>query len=188
MVDIPHTDYNKYLHRAYLKRSDIKALKDAYASEEAHVYQEVLSQFPLLSLRTDIARDTSNIHTLGMGLSFGLTLLTQNKANIDKAKASRDQVYFEYQARLNQVRTDIKSSLLQREVLQKERLTLLTNLPNLKQVASDLEKAMEKGDQTFWSYEAMRSTILSCELKLLTLQESIIEEKINLQLAVGQSL
>jgi outer membrane protein TolC len=59
------------------RRLDLLALKRGYESQDATLRAAVLAQFPKISIGLNGARDTSNVKTIGVGVSLDLPLFDQ---------------------------------------------------------------------------------------------------------------
>ena len=89
------------------RRPDLTALQSAYKSQEESLYGVVLRQFPSISIGFNRARDTSNVQTAGLGVTIDLPIFNGSRGDIAVQSATREQLYAEYQARLDQAHTEV---------------------------------------------------------------------------------
>ena len=82
------------------RRPDLLALQAGYTSQEATVREQILSQFPSLSIGANRARDTGRIWTFGPFINLSLPLLNGNRGNIAVARVTRQRLNAEYHDRL----------------------------------------------------------------------------------------
>ncbi len=173
---------------AKAQRLDLLALQAGYESQEASLYRATLAQYPGFSLGLTRARDTSNVHTHGISISLDIPLFNRNRGNIAMASATREQLHEEYVARLQQTRGDIATLVADIEHIDRERISLSMQLPELAREEAVLRNAAQTRDVTLTAYEAVRGTLLDKQLKLLGLEQLRAEQQIALQLSVGASL
>lgn len=171
--------------RAQKERLDLLALRAGYASQEAALHEAVLAQFPSFNLGFTQASDTSNVHTIGLGISFNIPVFNRNRGQIAIARATRAQLYAEYVARLHQARADIATLAADIRRIDAERGALAAKLPSLTSAEAVMREAANRRDIPLLNYEAVRANLLSNELKLLALEQSAAEQQIGLDIAVG---
>lgn len=185
---MPNSDPNQLFARARRQRLDLLALRAGYASQEAAVYRAILGQYPAFSLGLSENRDTSAIHSGGPGFSFDLPLFNRNRGTIAIARASREQLYQEYVARLQQTRADIAALVADLERIAAEIAPLAQEVPKLARAEQVLREAAAGGDVTQVEYQVVRANYLDKQLKLLNLRQAAAEDQISLQLAIGLPL
>ena len=185
---IETTDAAGLFSRARQQRLDLLALKAGYESQEATLYRAVLGQYPAFSLGLNTARDTSNVHTQGIGVGLDIPIFNRNRGNIAIASSTREQLHVEYASRLQQTRADIATLVADIQRIEQERLLLLQELPELVREESVLSVAAKNRDVTLINYETVRASLLDKQLKLLSLEQVLAEQQIALQISVGSPL
>ncbi len=93
------------------RRLDLLALREGYRSADARLRAAIAGQFPAITVGVDRARDTSDINTLGGGVSVSLPIFNHNQGAIAQARASRRVLFRTYAARLFQARSEIETLL-----------------------------------------------------------------------------
>jgi len=171
---------------AQVNRLDLLALQAGYASQEAKLYQAILGQFPHFMMGINRARDNTAVQSIGTDINFDIPLFNRNRGAIAIAKATREQLYLEYIARLNQTRSDIAILIADLELVIKEENILKIQLPKMKKTEQLMRKGLDKGNITLIIYESVLTSLLTNELRLLTLKQTIGEQMIALQIAIGR--
>jgi outer membrane protein TolC len=168
-----------------LTRPDLQALQAGYRSQEADLRKAVLSQFPNISLGLTHARDVSNVHTNGLGVTLTLPLFDRNRGEIAIRRATREQLLREYQARLDQTVGDIWLLWSQIEQLQTELDDLHQRLPRLQSTVDTARGAYEAGDFSAASYLTLLNAYLSAHSAEWDLTESLWTNLIALATVMG---
>src|SRR5207248_8973779 len=89
------------------RRLDLLALKKGYESEDETLRAAILAQFPKINVGLSTARDTSDVNTIGLGVSIDLPVFDRNQGNIANEKATRQKLFDEYAGRVFEARWDI---------------------------------------------------------------------------------
>ena len=163
------------------RRPDLLALQAGYASQEAQVRAAILAQFPSLGISVNRARDTSDVETIGLGVTLSLPLLSGNRGNISIERATRDQLREEYHARLAQTATDIDRLGNLQEIIQRQNSRLDVYLPQLKVLVDRASRAYTRGDIDALTFLNMESTWVNKRLEQLNLLQSGWENRIALE-------
>ena len=167
-------------------RLDLLALQAGYASQEATLYKAILGQFPHFSLDLEKGKDNTNTPALGGMLTFDIPIINRNRGEIAIAKATREQLYQEYVARLNQTRSDIATLIADLEIVHREEEIIRKQLPEMEKAERLMREGVSKGNVTLITYESVLTSLLTNQLRLLTLQQTTTEQMIGLQIAVGK--
>jgi outer membrane protein TolC len=177
---------NKLFEEAEVYRLDLLALQAGYLSQEATLYKAVLGQFPHFTLDIIKGRDNTNVHSIGPAIGFDIPIINRNRGTIAIAKATREQLYLEYIARLNQTRSDIATLVTELSIINKEEKILRKQLPELKKAERLMRDGVSKGNITLITYESVLTSLLTNQLRLLTLEQTTAEQMIGLQIATGK--
>jgi cobalt-zinc-cadmium efflux system outer membrane protein len=161
-------------------RPDLLALKAGYESQEARVRGAILAQFPSLGIGINRARDTSNVDTLGLSISLGLPLLSGNRGNIAIERATREQLYQEYSARLAQAWGEVDQLLELQSLLQAQQRDLADYVPRLEDLVGRAARAYHRGDIDALTFLNLESTWVNKRLEQITLLQSSWENRIAL--------
>src|SRR5680860_1061570 len=93
--------FDNALHELARRRPDLVALQAGYRSQNYHLREAILAQFPSLNVGFNRARDTSDVSSVGFGITIGLPLFNRNRGEIAIQRNTRAQLRAEYQVRLN---------------------------------------------------------------------------------------
>ncbi len=177
---------NKLFEEAQVYRLDLLALQAGYASQEAKLYQAILGQFPHFTLDIIKGRDNTNVHSIGPAISFDIPIINRNRGAIAIAKATREQLYLEYIARLNQTRSDIATLVTELGIINKEVKILKKQVPEMEKAERLMREGVKNGNITLITYESILTNLLTNQLRILTLRQTITEQMIGLRIAVGR--
>ena len=119
-------------------------------------------------------------------LTFDIPIINRNRGEIAIAKATREQLYQEYVARLNQTRSDIATLIADLEIVHREEEIIRKQLPEMEKAERLMREGVSKGNITLITYESVLTSLLTNQLRLLTLQQTTTEQMIGLQIAVGK--
>lgn len=155
------------------RRPDLLALQAGYRSQEARVHAAVLAQFPALSIGLNRARDTSDVHTTGIGVTLSLPFLNGNRGQIAVQRANRAQLQRSYQARLDQVKADLALLSVRRTLTQHHRAQLATRLPELARMVKQAGYAYRARNLSALTYLNMQSTLLNKKIELADLNQAL---------------
>ncbi|EPR43088.1 outer membrane efflux protein [Desulfovibrio sp. X2] len=167
------------------RRADLLALKWGYESQDAKYRKAILDQFPALNLGFNRASDTSNVQTFGFSVTMSLPLFDRNRGNIAVAKATRERLYDDFQARLAQAGSDVARLLDDLRLLRARLAELDATLPRLDRAEAAARKAADAGEideQSYLSLHAARSAKLA---ERITLAQSLAEQRLALETTLG---
>lgn len=171
--------------RALADRLDLAALRAGYESVEGDVHKAILDQFPNLSLTVAYARDTADNRTLGPQVGFTLPLWNRNRGGIAVAKATREQLRYEYEARLFQTRAEVAAAVTGIATVRTQRATLVAQLPALRRYAEAVARAARRGDLAPATAVVAEQAVRDRELTLLQLDQQAAEQTVALELLSG---
>ena len=143
------------------RRPDLLALKAGYAAGDAKLRQAILSQFPLLNVQGNHARDNSDILSNGGAASFALPIFNGNRGHVAIEKATREQLYEEYQARLDATEAEIANAEAELASAQRSVRGLEVSVPQLEALADQATAAYTRGDIDSGAYLALVQNALS---------------------------
>jgi outer membrane protein, heavy metal efflux system len=186
-ADVP-LDAEALFARARAERLDLKALEAGYASQEAAVRKAVLDQFPSLQLTLSRSQDTAGSQTFGPAVNFTLPVWNRNQGGVAVARATREQLRAEYDARLFATRADIADLTGALTIARRERSQIAVQAAALDRLAASAEAAAARGDVARAVAEAARQSAVDKALTLAGLDQSIAEQTVTLELAVGAPL
>ncbi|MGC2423210.1 MAG: TolC family protein, partial [Nitrospirota bacterium] len=167
---------------------DLMALAAGYQSQEQKLRQAVLAQFPDLTIGVTRARDTSNVSTIGFGITMSLPIFDGNRGNIAIEDATRQKVYDEYHARLDAAYGEVSAALAGQLLLEKQLKEAAETLPELQAAAKNAEKAYREGNIDILLYTTVQSSLYDKRAEALGLRESIEEQRVQLLTLIGGEL
>lgn len=170
---------------AITERLDLAALRAGYASQEANVRQAIINQFPALNLGFSVTRDSSDNGIIGALLDFTLPLWNRNRGQIAIERATREALRAEYEARLFAVRADLAQSLALISDLHREEARLAAEIEPLQQFSDATARAAGRGDLPLATAMTARQSLRDKQLLLASVQQSLAEQYIALELASG---
>ena len=186
LPDVPDREAVAHaLGRVSQARPDLRALQAGYRSQEKILLKSVLSQFPNISVGFTKASDTSNVHTIGLGVSLNLPLFDQGQGEIAIQQATLAQLYAEYQARLDQTEGEAWRLWTEMTELTEEIRATEGLLPQLQTTAETAARAYESGDLTVSAYLTLLNTLLGAQAQFFDLKQSLWTDAIALSTVLG---
>lgn len=170
------------------RRLDLVALRHGYQSQEATVRTAILGQFPKLSLGPELARDTTAIKTIGVGLTLDLPIFDHNQAAIAQEEATRQKLYDEYASRRIAARSEIELAALEVDSINKQISAAEASIESLQRLTQTYEKALAQGNTDIVSYYSARGDLAKKQIDLTKLKQELVQQWIALELASGQFL
>ena len=170
------------------RRLDLLGLKQGYDSQDASLRAAIFAQFPKISLGFNRAGDTSNVQTLGFGVTVDIPIFDRNQGNIATERATRQKLFDEYADRLFQARSDVATALsdihhLNRQIAVGEKL-----VPTLQRLVDTARSALDEGNADVISYYQTRFNLILRQIEVLKLKQQLIETHIALEIASGRYL
>ncbi len=169
------------------RRPDLLALKAGYESQDMSYRVAILQQFPDLTVGLNRQRDTSGVYSTGFLVNFTIPV-HRNRGNIAVASATRQKLFDTYESRYAAARRDIDSILHDEPLLQRQLREDDEALVQLRIATANGQAAFDAGNLDGFDYVALRSSLLSKEIEIVTLKESILERNILLQSLIGSEL
>lgn len=178
-------DAETLFETAKAQRLDLAALRAGYYSQEAAVRKAVMDAFPSLQLTLTRAQDTGNNQTLSPAVNFTLPLWNRNRGGIALAEATREQLKAEYAARLFTTRADIAELVHQIDLETRQRAEIAAQAGPLAKLIDATEAAAQRGDVSRAAADAARQALSDKEITLATLDQTLAEQRVTLELATG---
>ncbi|MEJ2704678.1 MAG: TolC family protein, partial [Sedimentisphaerales bacterium] len=184
--DLPSAQ--KLINGMESRRLDLLALRAGYQSQEAKVRAAVKSQFPRISIGPSVGRDTENVDTAGFGVNIELPFFSRNQGNIAIERATRQQVFDEYIARLSDARFEIAKMFAEVESTRRQIDAVERSLPVLRKLAQSYKQAAKNGTADYLSYYGTLNEFHSRQIELFTLQGKLVDLGVALEIASGRYL
>ena len=169
-------------------RPDLRALQAGYEGQEQLLHKAVLSQFPNISVGFTKARDTSDVHTIGLGVTLNLPLFDRGRGEIAVQRATRDQLRAEYQARLDLATADAWQLWDEMTQLQLEIQDIEADMPRLRATIKNAGAAYHAGDLGVAPYFTMQNAFLTSTTALFDLRQSLWSDVVALSTVLGTQI
>src|SRR5207244_1895661 len=123
------------------RRLDLLALKSGYESQDATLRAAILAQFPKINLGFSTARDTTDVRTVGFGVTIDIPVFDRNQGVIATETATRQKLLDEYIGRVFAARSDIAVAIASIESLGSQIAAAETALPSLERLVQVYRQA-----------------------------------------------
>jgi outer membrane protein TolC len=170
------------------RRPDLIALQLGYAAEEMRYRAAILAQFPALVVGFTRARDTTPIYTTGIGVTLNLPIFSRNRGPIAVERATRDLLHTEYQERLNAANSGIHRILAEQRINRQQLRDVIQGLADLSQAAAKTDAAFQARDIDALVYASLQGALLAKKIERITLEQSLLEQRVALQTLIGGQL
>lgn len=170
------------------RRLDLVALTLGYESADASLRAAVKAQFPKIGLSFAKARDTSDVHTRSYGVTADLPLFDRNQGQIAVGTATRQQLFDEYVARVAEARAEVAQALSNLAVARTQLHTIDAELPELEQLATALDRAMQTRNADAQAWRDAHGTLLARRIEQTKLRQTVLELGVALEIATGRPL
>jgi outer membrane protein TolC len=170
------------------RRLDLVALTLGYKSEEANLRAAVIAQFPKIGLNIAKGNDTSNVHTISYGVTVDIPVFDRNQGQIAIGRATRQQLFDEYIARVAEARAEVTQLLADLDVARTQLQAVDDSLPQTEQLADALTKEYQARNADVLAYRDARGTLATRRMEQIQLQQSLLELSVALEIATGRPL
>ncbi len=167
------------------RRLDLLALKKGYESEEQRLRAAVLSQFPPINVGVNQARDTSYVITTGFAVTVDLPIFDRGQAGVALEKATRQQLFDEYAARVADARSTVAQLLGDVSAMNAQIESSQKTLDGLTALANNYRAAYAAGQAGAFDYYSVLNSAASKQLEIVALEEQLMETRIALELESG---
>ncbi len=170
------------------RRLDLVALRRGYESQDATLRAAILAQFPKINIGFSNARDTSNVHTFGIGATIDIPLFDRNQGVIAASTATRQKLFDEYATRVFTARSDIAIAIADIAAINDQIAAAQDAIPGFEQLVRTYEQALQQGHVDVLSAYAARSTLWQRRIDAIKLKQQLVTSWIALEIASGQYL
>lgn len=167
------------------ERPDLRALRAGYQAQDDVYRAGILAQFPMLGVGLSRAQDNTQANSAGFGLTLSLPIFNRNRGNIAVAKASRQQLYDEYQTRWQESVNEILQALDNMATLQHLSQTAVAQETQLKAQAVATQAALVRGDVAGPDALRMQLALLDRQLDQIAIHQALVEQRIALDTLMG---
>jgi outer membrane protein TolC len=170
------------------RRLDLVALARGYRSQDSALRAAIKSQFPKIGLGLTKARDTSDVKTLGGGVSVEIPLFDRRQGVIADATATRQQLFDEYYARVAEARAEVRQILANLAATRTQLEETTRSLPELEQLATAYDKAFQNHNTDALTYRDAQAALATRRMEQSKLQQELLELEVALEIATGRPL
>ncbi len=167
------------------RRLDLLALRKGYASQEARVRAAIRAQFPKISLGFAELRDTGNVGTTGFSLSISLPIFDRNRGAIAVERATRQQLFDEYTARVFDTRADVARLLADLASLRRQIEAADTSIATQERLVRISYRGLLEGNVDVLSYYNEKNKLLSMQIDELSLKQALADNWVGLETAAA---
>ena len=168
------------------RRLDLVALRRGYRSEDAALRAAIAGQFPAITIGINRARDTSDINTLGGGVSVSLPVFNHNQGRIAVARATRRLLFRTYIARLYAARSAIHRLLVTMRYLRLEIRGVKSSVRALVHLETVYHQALARDRIAALTYYQLLSRTMAERLLLLKDKARLAQLGVALEAASGR--
>jgi outer membrane protein TolC len=168
------------------RRLDLVALRFGYESEEASLRAAVIDQFPKIGLSINKANDTTPIYTRGAGVTLDLPIFDRNQGQIAIGKATRQQLFDEYSARLAEARSQVVQAIGNLAIARAQLATVDGSIPELERLVSSYESARKDGNADELAYRDALGALATRRIEQELLRQQLLELDVALEIATGR--
>ena len=171
------------------RRLDLVGLRQGYQSQEQTVRAAVLAQFPKIVLGFNPhSSDTTNVHTMGFGITVDLPIFDRNQGNIAIEKATRQKLFDEYATRVFEAHSDIATAVADIRSLNRQVAAAEAALPVLRYLVDVAKEASDQGAADVLGYFQAKTNLNQKSLQIIKLKQQLVDSRIALELASGRYL
>lgn len=168
------------------RRLDLAALRRGYQSQDATLRAAIAGQFPAITIGIDRARDTSDINTLGGGVTMSLPVFNHNQGRIAIARATRRLLFRTYVARLYAARAEIHRLLVTMHYLRLEIRGVRSSVRALTHLEGVYHQALARHRIAALTYYQLLSRTMVERLLLLKDKARLYQLAVALEAASGR--
>jgi outer membrane protein TolC len=170
------------------RRPDLIALQAGYAAQEQRYRAAILAQFPVLTVGFERSRDASDVRQAGMNVSLTLPLFNRNRGAIAIERATREQLYADYQQRLNAANSGIDRILAEQRLNRRQLMEVDSGLVELARAAEKSDAAFRAHDINALAFASLQTSLLAKRIERISLEQAILEQRVALQTLIGGEL
>ncbi len=167
------------------RRPDLLALAAGYRSADARLREQILAQFPGVSVQLSRSRDNGGVNMAGLSVGLRLPIFNGNRGNIAIARASRRVLLAQYQARLDSDTSEVHALYGALSSIASELRVVDQPLRRLRETAAQARRAFTAGALDWTAYGGAEQTYLERASLALSLQRSLAQGRVALQTLLG---
>ncbi|MHB8493697.1 MAG: TolC family protein [Casimicrobiaceae bacterium] len=166
-------------------RPDLLALAAGYRSADARLREQILAQFPGVSVQVNRSRDNSAVNMAGLAVGLQLPVFNGNRGNIAVARASRHVLLEQYQGRLDSDTSEVPALYRGLSSIASELRIVEKPLLRLRETAAQAQRAFNAGALDWTAYVGAKQTYFERASLALSLQSTLAQGRVALQTLLG---
>jgi outer membrane protein TolC len=166
-------------------RPDLLALTAGYRAANADFRAAVLAQFPGISVDVSRNSDTSAVFSNIIGISLNLPIFGRSRNTARLARATRDELHAVYAQRLNDASSQAQTLYARLYQTQSRQATLRQQLPRLKQLSRNANKAFAAGNLNGAEWSSIHQNLLARELEAMQINATLAKGRVALNALLG---
>lgn len=167
------------------RRPDLLALAAGYRSADARLREQILAQFPGVSVQLSRSRDNNGVNMAGLSVGLRLPIFNRNRGNIAIARASRHVLLEQYQTRLDSDTSEVHALVGTLGSIATELSVVEKPLRRLRETAAQAQRAFSVGALDWTAYAAAEQAYLDRASLAISLQRSLAQGRVALQTLLG---
>ena len=170
------------------RRPDLVALRLSYRASEARLREAILLQFPSLKLGPAYGRDTSDVKSIGPTATLDLPIFNRNQGGIASAKATRGELYADYQAKLDTAIGMVRALRKRISVLRADYRNAAHEAKSAGEIARRAEQAYSQGSIDQRTLADYQTTVLERQLEATGFKTQMQSDELALAIELGIGL
>ncbi len=167
------------------RRPDLLALQTGYQAHDEKVRRAVIEQFPKLNVGSNFSRDNTDVRAQSVAVTISLPIFDRNQGNIAIERATREQLWEEYQARLDAAYGGAKRLISELRLAEDQ---YRSSGRRLRDAVATAEPAFRAGNLDERTFVDLRTSLLAKEITTAKLEQSILQQRVGLQTLIGSRL
>ncbi|MGI8568994.1 MAG: TolC family protein [Methylocella sp.] len=170
------------------RRPDLLALQTGYQAQDEKVRRAVIEQFPKLNVGSNFSRDNTDVRAQSVAVTISLPIFDRNQGNIAIERATREQLWEEYQARLDAAYGGAKRLISELRLAEDQYRSSGESVRRLRDAVATAEPAFRAGNLDERTFVDLRTSLLAKEITTAKLEQSILQQRVGLQTLIGSRL
>ncbi len=170
------------------RRPDLVALRLGYRSADENVRTAIIGQFPAFVLGGQWDQDNTNVRNGGPTATFDLPIFDRNQGQIAAARATRQVLHAQYQARLDAAVGTVRGLLAQIHRLSRDLRQARRATAAAARLARSARRAFAHGDIDERAFTDYLTASLQRRLEVDTLESTLGQARIAMTVELGVGL
>ena len=188
VITPPPSDLTDLVASLPERRPDLVALQLGYGASEARLREAILMQFPSLVFGPAYTQDNSDVKSIGPTATFDLPIFNRNQGGIASAKATREELYADYQAQLDTAAGTVQALQKRIAVLRNDYNDSTDAARNAAAVAQNAQQAYGQGSIDQRSLVDYQTTVLERQLDATDFKTQLQSDELALGVELGIGL